>query len=266
MLGQIKIHLWRHASASGCLVILRVCTLATHQQATHRSHPQLSLKSSALSTSSDVVSVSLVVANTRIVSGCTSKANTKFARLASVTKSSFPSTIPPHEPHGPPRRRAKDSQNSIGKRNRSQQSKSTPLLFSEFHVNCHLPWKFCSCCCCFCFCASCCSLATTNLIFGRACVEASRNPLVNLLFTSACGWCDTVPLLTCAHNQNARQIRPKSNGTTTNQLWVKALWRAGYFACPETCGMDIPWEDCTCKCTEATIGGSNSSEVREKTN
>ncbi|CAM9942282.1 unnamed protein product [Scytosiphon promiscuus] len=44
-------------------------------------------------------------------------------------------------------------------------------------------------------------------------------------------------------------------------LWVKALWRAGYFACPETCGMDVPWEDCTCRCSEATIAGKNSSEI-----
>eukprot|EP00903_Cladosiphon_okamuranus_P013119 g12236.t1 len=42
---------------------------------------------------------------------------------------------------------------------------------------------------------------------------------------------------------------------------LKMLWRTGYIGCPETCDMDLPWEQCTCTCSTAAFGGQAPWEV-----
>eukprot|EP00752_Nemacystus_decipiens_P013022 g11520.t1 len=43
--------------------------------------------------------------------------------------------------------------------------------------------------------------------------------------------------------------------------FLKMLWRAGYIGCPDTCGIDVPWEHCACTCSSATFGGQAPWEV-----
>ena len=54
--------------------------------------------------------------------------------------------------------------------------------------------------------------------------------------------------------------RPRQTNRKYQPL-LKMLWRSGYIGCPETCAMDVPWEDCACTCSSAAFGGQAPWEV-----
>ena len=45
------------------------------------------------------------------------------------------------------------------------------------------------------------------------------------------------------------------------QALSKELWRAGFLSCPESCTMDMPWQDCQCQCDAGKIGNLSPAEV-----
>lgn len=45
------------------------------------------------------------------------------------------------------------------------------------------------------------------------------------------------------------------------QALSKELWRAGFLKCPESCTMDMPWQDCQCQCDAGKIGNLSPAEV-----